>query len=105
MMPSQLLKTNNHKIMKKFLFGVLLAVLLASAGLALASDNTSQTPLEELMLAVADLKSQVAVLRAELKAEKAKEVPPQQAVVTNFAAKENVGVSHSERYAISNINF
>ena len=91
--------------MKKFLFGVLLAVLLASAGLALASDNTSQTPWEELMFAVADLKSQVAVLRAELKAEKAKEVQPQQTVVTNFAAKENVGVSHSEHYAISNINF
>ena len=91
--------------MKKFLFGVLLVSLLASAGLALASDNVSQIPLEELKLLVADLKSQVATLQAKLSAEKNREAQAQQASVVNFSAKANVGVSHSEHYAISNINF
>jgi len=91
--------------MKKTLLLIVFICVFAVAGLALASETSSERTLSDALLIVDDLKKQVDALKAELALKNAETVVQSTATSLSSQPKKVEATSSSEHYIMSNVQF
>ncbi len=89
--------------MKKIIFAIILVSVFSAFGMALASDGLSNSSIEDVLLVVADLKSQVASLKAELSLKTAQDAQTNQ--IVPGVSEKNSNTPQSEHFVMNNLSF